>query len=181
MWWIDFLIKHRCQMLKICSFKCCYVLRFCAASRRSRWDVVSELLLCFLTIQPKMHWKKEMFPLWPFNGAECNFSDMTKIKYPDSCLEYIWKWEECCWCLCTANVDSWCLFCVSAEAGGAGQEGFKHEGAAAERAPLPQTPPGAALRVGVRRADPHRQHGLHHLHRLGARYAVLRRCGQAFI
>ena len=39
--------------------------------------------------------------------------------------------------------------CVSAEAGGAGQEGFKHEGAAAERAPLPQTPPGAALCVRI--------------------------------
>lgn len=48
-----------------------------------------------------------------------------------------------------------CYMCVSAEAGGAGQEGFKHEGAAAERASLPQTPPGAALCVGVCGAHPH--------------------------
>ena len=52
------------------------------------------------------------------------------------------------------------------EAGGAGQEEPECEGAAPERAPLPQAPPGAALRVGGRGEDPHRQHGLHHLHRL---------------
>lgn len=43
-----------------------------------------------------------------------------------------------------ANIIDFYIFlhvCVSAEAGGAGQEGFKREGAAAERAPLPQTPP----------------------------------------
>lgn len=64
--------------------------------------------------------------------------------------------------------------CVAAaEAGGAGQEGSEREGAAAERAPLPQTPPGAALRVRVPGARPHRQHGLHHLHRLRARLVPL--------
>lgn len=67
-------------------------------------------------------------------------------------------------------LDSWHL-CVAAEAGGARQEGFKHQGAAAERAPLPQTPPGAALGLRIRGAHPHRQPGLHHLHRLRARYA----------
>lgn len=60
--------------------------------------------------------------------------------------------------------------CVTAEAGRAGQEGFKREGAAAERAPLPQTPLGAAFCVRISRARPHRQHGLHHLHRLRARF-----------
>ena len=48
-----------------------------------------------------------------------------------------------------------CVVSVRAEAGGAGQEGFECEGAAAERAPLPQTPPGAALRVRVCGAPPH--------------------------
>lgn len=70
------------------------------------------------------------------------------------------------------NVES--RFCVFAEAGGAGQESFKHEGAAAERAPLPQTPPRAAVCVGISGAHPHRQHGLHHIHRLRARYTKLR-------
>lgn len=66
-----------------------------------------------------------------------------------------------------------CVCVAAAEAGGAGQEGSEHEGAAAERAPLPQTPPGAALRVRVPGARPHRQHGLHHLHRLRARLVPL--------
>lgn len=69
---------------------------------------------------------------------------------------------------------TWSFMCVSAEAGGAGQEGFKHEGAAAERAPLPQTPPGAAFCVRICWAHPHWQHGLHHLHWLRARYACFK-------
>lgn len=44
---------------------------------------------------------------------------------------------------------------AAAEAGGAGQEGPEREGAASERAPLPQTPPGAALRVRLRGARSH--------------------------
>lgn len=44
---------------------------------------------------------------------------------------------------------------AAAEAGGARQEGAEREGAAAARAPLPQTPPGAALRVRLHGARPH--------------------------
>jgi len=38
----------------------------------------------------------------------------------------------------------------SAEAGGTGQEGSKHEGATAKRTSLPQTASGAALCTGLR-------------------------------
>lgn len=51
------------------------------------------------------------------------------------------------------TLSGFCFF--SAEAGGAGQESFKREGAASERAPLPQTPPRAALRVGIHGAHSH--------------------------
>lgn len=60
--------------------------------------------------------------------------------------------------------------CVLVETWGAGQKGSEHEGPAAERAPLPQTSPGAALGYRVCRARPYWQHGLDHLHRLRTRY-----------